>query len=175
MAAVGAADGNFTVARGSGWVPPPMGAVVEPPAGRGNAGLAGRGGVAPSGMVLLPTGETGGAGRGGAPGAVGAVGGGGGPPTDGRGGGLRGTVGAGGLPKDGAPGAGRGAKGTVAAGTSDPGALALKVIRTVSFFSGTAEVLVESGTEEVLFCGGGSSFSSWLMGKMGMGKEFPPT
>ena len=93
---------------------------------------------------------------------------------DGRGGGLSGTVGAGGAPKEGAVGAGRGAKGTVAGGASDPGALARKVIRTVSFFSGTAEVFVESGMEEVLFCGGGSSFSSWLMGKMGMGKGISP-
>ena len=143
-------------------------------AGRAKAGVAGRGGVAPRGIVLLPTGETGGAGRGGAPGAVGAPGAGGAPPMEGRGGGLRGTVGAGPPPKEGAVGAGRGAKGTVAGGESAPGALALSVIRTVSFFSGTAEVLVESGMEEVLFCGGGSSFSSWLMGKRGWEREFPP-
>lgn len=167
MAAVGAADGSLTVARGRGWVAPPTGAGAAPPAaaGRARAGVAGRGGVAPRGMVLLPTGATGGAGRGGAPGAEGAVGAGGGPPTEGRGGGLRGTVGAGGLPNEGAAGAGRGARGTVAGGTSGPGALALKVIRTVSFLRGTAEVLVERPTEEVFLVGGGSSFSSWLMGK----------
>ena len=150
MAAVGAADGNFTVALGKGWVPAEATGTVAA-AGRAIAGVAGRGGVAPSGIVLLPTGEIGGAGRGGAPGAVGAEGGGGAPPRDGRGGGLRGTVGAGAPPNEGAVGAGRGAKGTVAAGASPPGAFALNVIRTVSFFSGTAEVLVERGTEEVLF------------------------
>jgi hypothetical protein len=54
-------------------------------------------------------------------------------------------------------------------------------MRTVSFFSGTAEVLVERGMEEVLFDGGGSSFSSWLMGKRAGGRgisddqwQFPP-
>lgn len=67
--------------------------------------------------------------------------------------------------KEGAVGAGRGVRGTVAAGASEPGALARRVIRTVSFFRGTADVLVESGTEEVFLLGGWSSFSSWLMGK----------
>ena len=160
-AAVGEAEGSFIVARGNGWVAlPPAPGVAGAPAGRAKAGVAGRGGVAPRGMVLLPRGETGGAGRGGAPGAVGALGAGGAPPTEGRGGGLRGTVGAGGPPKEGAegaPGAGRGVKGTVAGGASAPGALARKVIRTVSFFRGTADVLVEGNGAGV------GAFSSWLI------------
>jgi hypothetical protein len=166
IAAVGAADGIFIVARGRGCVPPAAGAAA---AGRAKAGVAARGGGAPKGMVLLPTGATGGAGRAGAPGAVGALGAGGAPPMEGRGGGLRGTVGAGGLPT-----VGRGAKGIVAAGASLPGAFGRRVIRTVSFFKGTAEVLVERPTDEVFFTGG-SSFSSWLMGKGRVGRGINPT
>ena len=158
------------VARGNGWValPPATGVVGAALAGRAMAGDAGRGGVAPSGMVLLPTGETGGAGRGGAPGAVGALGAGGAPPMEGRGGGLSGTVGAGGPPIDGAPGAGRGVSGTVAGGASAPGALARRVMRTVSFFRGTADVLVDGNGVGV------GAFSSWLIGKIDFLGEFPP-
>ena len=156
-AATGVAEGSLTVARGRGWVPLPPTGTVGAPAGRaGAAGVAGRGGVAPRGMVLLPTGATGGAGRGGAPGAEGAVGAGGAPPKVGRGGALSGTVGAGGAPME---GMGRGARGTVAGGASDPGALGRRVMRTVSFFRGIAEVLVVGRGEGV------GAFSSWLRGK----------
>lgn len=169
IAAVGEAEGSFIVARGSGWVAlPPAAGVAGAPAGRAKAGVAGRGGVAPRGIVLLPTGETGGAGRGGAPGAVGALGAGGAPPMEGRGGGLSGTVGAGGPPMDGAPGAGRGVNGTVAGGASAPGALARRVMRTVSFFRGTADVLVDGIGVGV------GAFSSWLIGKIDFLGEFPP-
>ena len=101
---------------------------------------AARGGVAPRGIVLLPTGATGGAGREGAPGAVGAEGAGGAPPMLGRGGPGMEIVGAGGAPP--MDGRGGGLRGTVAGGASLPGALGRRVIRTVSFLRGTAEVLV---------------------------------
>jgi hypothetical protein len=159
-AAVGLAEGSLAGVRGRAWVTiAPAGTEAEgfwgADTGRAKAGEVARGGGAANGIVLLPAGATGGAGRGGAPGAVGALGAGG--PADGRGGGPRGAEGAG--------GPGRGAKGTVADGASTPGALARKVIRTVTFFRGTAEVFGVIPTEEVFLVGGGSSFSSWLMGK----------
>ncbi len=103
-------------------------------------------------MVLLPTGAAGGTGappegRTGGGGAKGPVGR--GPPTgDGAGAARSGTVGA---PMVGGRGGAAGAEGVgtwavggggaTGASGSDGGALGRRVIRTVSFFSGTAEVL----------------------------------
>jgi hypothetical protein len=153
---------SFMVALGKACV---AGAPVKRPVGRGAPGApgvagTGRAGAWASGMVLLPMGA---GGAGGPP--IGRVdGGGGGPPTEtvggpaGRigGGALRsGTVGAPGATARGADGGGAdgmgmgaGATGTCAVGGgglttakgSDGGALGRRVIRTVSFFKGTAEV-----------------------------------
>src|SRR5690606_6889704 len=103
-----AAGASFTVARGIACV----GAPDSPEAPGRVIGVAGRGGVWLSGIVLLPTGPGGGTG---APGRGAAAGGGGGaPPADGRGGGVSEIVGAG------AGGAAR--SGTVGGGTAGAGA-----------------------------------------------------
>lgn len=131
--AAGAAPGvNFTVAFGIacgiGAVPPIFVVCFA------STGLVGRAGGEDNGIVLLPTGAVGGAGRGTPPGAGGA------PGVAGRGAAESGTVGApgrggGAIGGRGADGAG-GAAATVS--PSAPGACGFKVMRTVSFFNGTA-------------------------------------
>ena len=139
MAADGVLVGwSFTVARGSGWVvglPVPILAVGLPV-----IGTVGRAGGWESGMVLLPMAE-GGAGRGG-PAEGGA------PGMTGRGGGASGTVGATGRGAGGVGAVGAAGIGAVAAtgggggGVSPRGPEGRSVMRTVSFFRGTAEVLM---------------------------------